>query len=142
MICITFDNGSNNTVGGGCYSAHQALSRFEEHHIDMINCIRLKCQSWDGVSGDINKPFECITITDSKFSNRILVCMMPKSTSINWVTIWTWTIWFLPPLVQMRTSWPLYCRLHFACWIVFQYLYHLDSLQSWCVLGNDTCLQS
>ena len=42
----------------------------------------------------------------------------------------TWTIGFLPRWVQMRTSWPAYCQLQFASWIVFQYPYHLGSLQS------------
>ena len=73
MICITIDNGSNNTVGGSCQSAHQAKSRFTVHHIDMVSCVHRKCQTRAGVSGDINKSFECVTITDSKFSNRVLV---------------------------------------------------------------------
>ena len=62
-------NGSNNTVGGGCYSAHQAVSKFAEHHIDMVSCIQGKCQIRAGMFGDVNKTLECVTITDSKFSN-------------------------------------------------------------------------
>ena len=31
------DNGINNTVCESCYSAHQALSRFSELHIDMVS---------------------------------------------------------------------------------------------------------
>ena len=27
----------NNTVGGGCYSAHQAVSKFAEHNIDIVS---------------------------------------------------------------------------------------------------------
>ena len=87
LICITIANGSNNTVGGSCCSAQQAVSRFAEHHIDMVSCVHRKCQTRAGVSGDINQSFECVTITDSKFSNRGVVRMKPKSTSINWVTI-------------------------------------------------------
>ena len=49
LICITIDNGSNNTVGGSCYSAHQAVRRFAEHHIDMVSCVHRKCQTRAGV---------------------------------------------------------------------------------------------
>ena len=73
MICIAIDNGSNNTVGGSCYSSHQAVTKFAEHHIDMVSCIHRKCQTRAGVSGDVNKTLECVTKTDSKFSNRVLV---------------------------------------------------------------------
>ena len=31
------DNVRNNTVGGGCYSAHQAVSKVAEHNIDMVS---------------------------------------------------------------------------------------------------------
>ena len=37
LISIAIDNGRNNTVGGGCYSAHQAVSKFVEHNIDMVS---------------------------------------------------------------------------------------------------------
>ena len=47
----------------------------------------IKYQTQAGLLGDINKSFECVTITDSKFPNKDLVRMMPKSTSRNWVTI-------------------------------------------------------
>ena len=73
MICITIDNGRNNTVRRSCYSAHHAVSRFTKYHIDMVSCVHRKCQTRAGVSGDVNKSFECITITDSQFSNRVLV---------------------------------------------------------------------
>ena len=73
MICIAIDNGGNNTVGGSCYTAHQAVSKFAEHYIDMISCVHRKCQTQAGVSGDVNKTLECITLTDSKFSNGVLV---------------------------------------------------------------------
>ena len=53
MICIAIDNGSNNTVGGSCYFSHQAVSIFVEHHIDMVSCVHHKCQTRDGVSGDV-----------------------------------------------------------------------------------------
>ena len=54
----------------------------------MVSCVHRKCQTRAGVSGDVKKTLECVTITDSKFSNRVLVWMTPKSTTINWVTIW------------------------------------------------------
>ena len=57
------------------------------YHIDMVSCAHRKCQTRAGVSGDVNKSFECVTITDSQFTNWVLVRMTPKSTSINWVTI-------------------------------------------------------
>ena len=58
-----------------------------EHHIDVVSCVHRKCQTLAGVSGDVNKTFECVTITDSKFPNGVLVRMTPMSTSINGVTI-------------------------------------------------------
>ena len=73
MICIAIDNGSDNTVGGSYCSAHQAVGKFEEHHIDMVSCVHRKCQTRAGISGDDNKMLECVTITDSQFSNRVLV---------------------------------------------------------------------
>ena len=79
---------SDNTVGGGHYPAHQAVCKFAEHNIDMVSWISRKCQTWAGASGDANKTLECVTITDTQFSNRVLVWMTPKSTSINGVTIW------------------------------------------------------
>ena len=72
MICIAIDNGSDNTVGGSYYSAHQAVGKFAKHHIDMVSCVHRKCQTRAGVSGDINKTLDCVTITDSKLSNRVL----------------------------------------------------------------------
>ena len=72
MICIAIDNGSDNTAGGSYYSAHQAVGKLTEQHIDMVSCIRRKCQVRAGVSGDINKTLECVTITHSKLSNRVL----------------------------------------------------------------------
>ena len=73
MICIAIvDNGSDNTVEGSYYSAHQALGKFAEHHLDMVSCVHRKCQTRAGVSGDINKTLECVSITDSKLSNRVL----------------------------------------------------------------------
>ena len=72
MICIAIDNGSGNTVWGSYYSVHQAVGIFAEHHIDMVRCVHRKCQTRAGVSGDVNKTLEFVTITDSKFSNRVL----------------------------------------------------------------------
>ena len=70
MICIAIDNGSDNTVGGNYYS--QAVGEFAEHHIGMVSCVHRKFQTRAGVSEDFNKTLECVTITDSKFSNRVL----------------------------------------------------------------------
>ena len=53
MISIAIDSGRNNTVGGDCYSAHQAVSKFAEHNIDMVSCVHRKCQTRTGVSGDV-----------------------------------------------------------------------------------------
>ena len=58
--------------GGSCYSAHQAVGKFAEHYIDMVSCVHRKCQTRVGVSGDVNKTLEYVTITDSKLSNRVL----------------------------------------------------------------------
>ena len=68
MICIAIDN----TVVGGYYSTHQAVAKFAEHHIYVVSSVHLKCQTRAGVSGDVDKTLECVTITDSKFSNRVL----------------------------------------------------------------------
>ena len=72
MICIAIDNDSDNSVGGSYYSVHQAAGKFAEHHVGMVSCVHRKCQTRAGVSGDVNKTLECVTITDSKFSNRVL----------------------------------------------------------------------
>ena len=72
MICIAIDNGSNNTVGRSYYSAHQAVGKFTEHHIDMVSYVHRKCQTRAGVSGEVNRTLECVTITDSNFSNSVL----------------------------------------------------------------------
>ena len=72
MICVAIDNGSDNTVGGSYYSAHQAVGKFAEHHINMVSFVHRKYQSRAGVSLDVNTTLECVTITDSKFSNRVL----------------------------------------------------------------------
>ena len=70
---IAIDNGRHHTVGEGCYSAHQAVSKFAEHNIDMVSWVSRKCQTRDGVSGDVYKTLECVTKTDSKFPNTVLV---------------------------------------------------------------------
>ena len=72
MIRIAIGNGSNNTVGGSCYSAHQAVSKFAEQQVDMESSIHRKCQTRAGVSWDDNTTLECVTITERKFSNRVL----------------------------------------------------------------------
>ena len=48
-ISIAIDNGRNNSVVRGCYSAHQAVSKFAEHNIDMVSCVHRKCQTRAGV---------------------------------------------------------------------------------------------
>ena len=62
IICVAINNSSKKTVGGSCCSAHQA------EHICLspqwISFVHRKCQTRAGVSGDINKSFECITIYD------------------------------------------------------------------------------
>ena len=73
MICLAIDNGSDNTVGGSYYSPHQAVGKFAEHHIDMVSCVHSKCQTRADVSGDVYKMLECVTKTDIKLSNRVLV---------------------------------------------------------------------
>ena len=73
MICITIDNGSTNTVGGTGYSAHQAVSRFAEDHIELFSYVHRKCKTQAWVSGDINKSFECVTIANSKLSDVVVV---------------------------------------------------------------------
>ena len=72
MICIAIDNGSDNTVGGSYYSGNQAVGKFAEHHLDMVSCVHRKCQTRAGVSEDVDKSLECVTITDSKLSYRVL----------------------------------------------------------------------
>ena len=43
------------------------------YYIDMVSSVQRKTRA--GVLGDINKSFESVTIADSKFSNRELVCL-------------------------------------------------------------------
>ena len=72
MICIAIDNGSDNTVGGSNDSALQAVGKFAKPLIDLVSCVHRKCQTRAGVFWDVNKTLECVTITDSKFSNGVL----------------------------------------------------------------------
>ena len=67
MISIAINNGSDNTVGRSYYSVNQAVGKFTE----LVNGVHRKCQTRAGVSGDVNKMLECVTITDSKLSNRL-----------------------------------------------------------------------
>ena len=64
MICIAIDNSSNNSIGGSYYSAHQAVGKFA-NHIYMVSCVHRKCQTRAGVSGNVNKALECVTIIDA-----------------------------------------------------------------------------
>ena len=36
----------------------------------MVSCFYRNCPTRTGVSGDVNKTIECVTITDSKFSDK------------------------------------------------------------------------
>ena len=72
MISIAIDNSGNNTVGGCYFSAHQAVLKFTEHINDMVSYVHRKCQIRSGVSGDVDKMLECVTITDNEVSNRVL----------------------------------------------------------------------
>ena len=45
MILIIIDNDSNSTVGGSCYSAHEAVSKLGEDHTDMVSCVHRKCHT-------------------------------------------------------------------------------------------------
>ena len=111
-----------------------------EHHLDMVSCDHCKCQTRAGVSGDVNKSFECFTITDSKFYNRVLVWMAAKSTSINVVTIWLRQLdfclhgckWELP--AQHIAN----CILKPDSFLNLDSLHswHLDSLHSWHIQGT------
>ena len=58
MICIAINNGSDNTVEGSYCSAHQAVGKFAEHHIDMVSYVHRKCQTRAG--GDVNKTIDCV----------------------------------------------------------------------------------
>ena len=86
------------------------------HWYDQLRFHR-KCQTRAGVSRDVNKTLECVTITvtDSKLSNRVLVWMAPKSTSINGVTIWLEQLDFC----LNRCKWEFPDPLHCASWIAF-----------------------
>ena len=53
MISIAIDNGRNNTVGGACYSAHQAVSKFADP--TLIWPVEFIAKTRAGVSGDVNK---------------------------------------------------------------------------------------
>ena len=70
MICIAIDNGSNNTVGGSYYSAHQAVGKFGGHHIKMVSFVHRKCQTRAGISGNVNKTLDCVTICPIGMSSR------------------------------------------------------------------------
>ena len=59
-------------LGLSFYFAHQAVDKFAEHHIDMVRCVHRKYQTRVSVSGEVNNTLECVTITDSKFSNIVL----------------------------------------------------------------------
>ena len=60
----------------------------------MVSCVHRKCHTRAGASVDINKSFECVTITAIKFTDRVLVWMTPKVTFISWVTIWLEQLYF------------------------------------------------
>ena len=72
MIRIAIDIGSNKYCWRKLLLFSSSCKQFEEHHIGMVSCVHRKCQTRDGVSGDVNKMLECVTIIHSKFSNRVL----------------------------------------------------------------------
>ena len=88
-----------------------------------VSWVSRKCQTRAGVSVDIYKTLECVTKTDSKFPNRALIWMTPKSTSINGVTIWLEQLDFCLNRCKRELT-----DQHFASWIVF--LISLSSRQS------------
>ena len=101
----------------------------------MVSCVYRKCQTRTGVSAYVNMTFECVTIIDSEFSNRVLVWTTPKSTSIKGITIWLEQLDFCLHMWKWELPYQhiAYCILPSG--LFFQYLYHFDSLQSWHVLG-------
>ena len=127
MTCIAIDN----TVWGSCYSAHQAVGRVSYSTtliwsvVFISNACRLNVQVYRGaLISHLNVSLLLSFLTEYWYKISL------KSPSINIdLKNWTWKIWFLPSLLQLRTSWPAYFQMHFAVWIVFQYLYRLDSRQ-------------
>ena len=85
----TIDNISNNSVGGSCYTAHQSVSRLITETKLIWSAVFMANARLEraGASAHMNKSCECVIIADSKFSDRVVVRMTPKSTPINYVTI-------------------------------------------------------
>ena len=86
MICIDIDNGSNNTVGGSCYSSHQAVIKFAEHHIDTVAFIANARLDLLYLSALIRRLNVSLKLTVS-FLIEFWYERRQKTTSINWVTI-------------------------------------------------------
>ena len=59
------------------------IKLYTDFSIDMVSPVHRKYQVRAGVSMDINKPFECVTITDSKVSDEELVLRRQRA-PINW----------------------------------------------------------
>ena len=71
MICISIHNGGHNTAGEAVTLLKADLrSTTLIWSVEFIANDRLDRA---GVSVDINKSFEWITVTDSQFSSRVLV---------------------------------------------------------------------
>ena len=93
--------------------------------IDMVSWVHRKFQTRVGESEDINKGFEYVTITDTKFSNRVQVWMTPKSTFINWVTMWLEQLNFR----LCRWKWELPDQ-HIANWLLCPHLFYILILKT------------
>ena len=85
LICIAFANGSNNTVGRCCCSAHQDVSTLQNTtliwSVMLIANAKLELVYRRTLLNRLK-----VSLYDSKFPNRVLGWMTPKSISINWVT--------------------------------------------------------
>ena len=108
---------------GCCHPTHQSVGWFPKDHLHVISWFHCKYKTEACVSKNINKSFECVTITDSKSPDGVLRRTTPKCTPIYLVTSTTWIIEFLPQWVKIRTFVLItYYQLHFSSWIVFDIL--------------------
>ena len=120
---ITIDNGSNNTVEGNlllCSSSYKQIFRVPHWYGKLCSS---QCQIWAGVSRDINKSFECVSITDS-----FLIEYWCEWHILKLGSNMTWTIVFFTCIGANENF--LTSILKTAFWVlncVFQYLYHLKS---------------
>ena len=71
MICIILTMAVTILLG-------EVVTLLIKPYVDLCNTtsiwsVPFTCQTRAGVSGDINKSFECVTKTDSKFFNRVWI---------------------------------------------------------------------